>query len=47
MVEYQEEIEQLSTRDELRKIFQSLPKGKALGLDDMMAKTLLASWSFI
>lgn len=31
----------------MRKILQTLPKGKAPGLDGMLAETLWASWSFI
>lgn len=42
-----EEIKQLPSREEVREILQSLPKGKAPGLDGLTMEVLLANWSFI
>lgn len=41
------EIEREPMKEELQKILQALPKGKAPKLHGMTSKVLLASWSFL
>lgn len=45
--EKRRDIKRVPTREEIRKVLLSMPKGKAPGIDGMTAKVLLAHWSFI
>lgn len=42
-----EEIEKPPIEEEFTKILKTLPREKALGLDDMTSEVLGACWSFI